>query len=184
MFRDDRFLITVGNYRKPILSLWSTKSYLNRLDWQDDESPSSYINCLAWNPKRTHEFCLGSSQGTLHFCTIEEESERVDMRLQVLHGQISPFYSGNAQSTGDVTACVYLPSMMNLVLCATSGGLLTCWNSRLSLCLRHWKIDSNEICFIRANQHKLLTGSSTGCLKLWNIENLQTNLGQLHSTET
>ena len=27
-------------------------------------------------------------------------------------------------------------------------------------------------------KHKLITGSSNGCLRLWNTENLEANLGQ------
>jgi WD40 repeat protein len=161
----------LGNYRKPLLTLWSTTNYTNLIHWQD-ESPSSYLNCLAWNPINTNEFCLGSSNGTIHFCTIIEETNR----LQVINRQIN--------ESCDITACIYLTSIINLVLCATNSGLITCWNSHLCLCIFHWKGDVNEICYMTTIKHRLVTGSSTGCLKLWNIENLQANLTQLNSVDS
>ncbi|CAF5207282.1 unnamed protein product, partial [Rotaria magnacalcarata] len=63
--RDDRFLLTIGDYRKPMLTLWSTHDYTNLLNWQDESSPSSYMNCLAWNSSRANEFCLGCSNGCI-----------------------------------------------------------------------------------------------------------------------
>ncbi|CAF2433293.1 unnamed protein product [Rotaria sp. Silwood2] len=181
--KDDRFLVTVGNYRKSMVSLWSKNNFTHLLNWQD-EHLSFYINCLAWNPIRTNEFCLGGSHGFLRFCTINEQADDNKLRLQVVNGQIPLLLNEHTKTSCDITACVYLTSIVNLVLCAMNNGLITCWNSRLCLCILHWKADSNEICYIATTKYKLLTGSSTGCLKLWNIENLETNLEQLNSMDS
>jgi WD40 repeat protein len=100
----------------------------------------------------------------------------------VIKGEIPLILNEHTKTSCDITACVYLTSTINLVLCATNYGFITCWNSRLCLCILHWKADINEICYISTINNKLLTGSSIGCLKLWNIESLETNLGQLNST--
>ncbi|CAF3419659.1 unnamed protein product [Rotaria sp. Silwood1] len=181
--KDDRFLITIGNYRKPMMSLWSKNNFTHLLNWHDEHS-SFYINCLAWNPIRTNEFCLGGSHGFIRFCTIIEQADDKKLHLQVVNEQIPLLLNEHKKTSCDITACVYLTSIVNLVLCATNNGLITCWNSRLSLCILHWKADSNEICYIATTNYKLLTGSSTGCLKLWNIETLETNLGQLNSIDS
>jgi WD40 repeat protein len=166
-----------------MVTLWSTNNYSHLLNWQNDFS-SSYINCLAWNPLRTNEFCLGSSHGIIHYCTINEQNDDTNLRLQVIKGEIPLLLNEQTKTSCDITACIYLTSTMNLVLCATNSGFITCWNSRLCLCVLHWKADSNEICYMSTINYKLLTGSSIGCLKLWNIENLETNLGQLNSIDS
>ncbi|CAF3845969.1 unnamed protein product [Rotaria magnacalcarata] len=74
--------------------------------------------------------------------------------------------------------------LAKLVLCSTNCGFVTCWNTRTNSCLLHWKADSNEICYMTAIKYKLLTGSSSGCLRLWNIENLEVNLGQTKNNDS
>ena len=175
--RDDRFLLTLGDYRKPQLTLWSTQDYTHLLNWED-ESSSSYINCLAWNPMRANEFCLGGSKGLVRFCTIVEPSNETNVRLQVINEQIPSSISDQTKKSSDITACVYLISATNLVLCSTNCGFVTCWNSRTNTCLLHWKADGNEICYMATIKHRLITGSSTGCLRLWNTECLESNLAQ------
>ena len=177
--RDDRFLITMGDYRKPLLTLWSANDYVNLLNWQDESpSSSSYINCLAWNPMRANEFVLGSSNNLIRFCTIIEQTNENNIRLQVVNGQLPSSLNEHAKKTCEITACAYLMSSTNLVLCSTNYGFIICWDTRTNNCLLHWKADANEICFMTTIKHKLITGSSTGCLRLWNTENLESNLTQ------
>jgi WD40 repeat protein len=173
----------MGDYRKAQLTLWSTQDYTSLLQWQDDSS-SSYINCLTWNPMRANEFCLGGSKGIVHFCTIIEQTNDSSVRLQVINGQIPSSISEHTKMTCDVTSCNYLLSTNNLVLCATNCGFITCWNSRTNTCLVHWKADANEICYMSTIKNRLITGSSTGCLRLWNTESLEVNLGQTPASDT
>ncbi|CAF3749629.1 unnamed protein product, partial [Rotaria sordida] len=161
--RDDRFLITMDDYRKPLLSLWSTHDYTNLLNWQD-ESSSIYMNCLAWNPMRTNEFCLDCSN-------------------DFVNGQIPLSISEHTKNSCEITLCVYLISNSHLVLCSTNSSFVTCWNTRRNLCLLHWKADSNEICYMTTNEFQLddeiISGSfdntfsidivGTSCRSLWYI---------------
>lgn len=168
----------MGDYRKPLLTLWSAIDYVNLLNWQDESPALSYINCLAWNPMRANEFVLGSSNNLIRFCTIIEQTNENNIRLQVVNGQLPSSLSEHAKKTCEVTACAYLMSSTNLVLCSTNYGFITCWDTRTNNCLLHWKADANEICFMTTIKHKLITGSSTGCLRLWNTEQLENNLTQ------
>ncbi|UJR26857.1 hypothetical protein I4U23_008168 [Adineta vaga] len=184
--KDNCYLISIGNYRKPIVAIWSTKNYSHLLNWQDDFS-TTYINCLSWNPIRSNEFCIGGSNSTIRICTINvnEQTDENDINLQVVSGTIPIILNEHTKKSCEITACTYLTSStVNLVLCATNNGFITCWNSRLCLCVLHWKADSTEISYIATIKHKLLTGSSTGCLKLWNTEDLEMNLGQSNTTDT
>ncbi|CAF2044469.1 unnamed protein product [Rotaria magnacalcarata] len=181
--KDDHFLATVGNYRKSIVTIWYANHFTRLVNWQDENS-SFYINCLAWNPIRMNDFCLGGTNGGVRFCTINEQTDDGNLRLQVVQGQIPILLHEHSKPSFDVTACIYLTSIVNLVLCATNNGFITCWNSRLCLCVLHWKADSSEICYLITTKYKLLTGSSTGCLKLWDIESLETNLGQSDSIDS
>ena len=165
------------------MTLWSTKDYSHLLNWQDDFSVSC-IHCLAWNPVRPNEFCMGGSRSTIRVCTINEQATEADISLQVVNGAIPLILNGPPKKSCDVTTCNYLASTVNLVLCATNTGFVTCWNSRLCLCVLHWQADSSEISYIATTKHQLLTGSATGCLKLWNIENLEVNLGATNATDS
>lgn len=165
-----------------MLTVWSTKDYSHLLNWQNDFS-SSYINCLAWSSFRTNEFCLGSSHGLVHFCTINEPNDTPTPSLHVVKGEIPLILNEHTKSSSDVTTCIYVNSTANLVLCGTNYGYITCWNSRLCLCVLHWKADVNEICYLSTIDEKLLTGSSNGCLKLWNIQNLENSIGQIETME-
>lgn len=125
---------------------------------------------------RANELVLGCSNNLIRFCTIlEPTGENSHTRLQVVNGQIPSSLNEQLKKSSEITACVYLISSNNLVLCSTNFGFITCWNTRTHTCLLHWKADANEICFMAAIKHKLITGSTTGCLKLWNTENLETN---------
>ncbi|CAF3644159.1 unnamed protein product [Adineta steineri] len=181
--RDDRFLLTMGDYRKAHLTLWSTQDFTSLLNWSD-ESSSAYINCLAWNPMRANEFCLGCSNNLIRFCTIIEQTNNSNLKLQVINGQMPSSISESTKKICEITSCIYLISTTNLVLCSTNCGFITCWNTRTNTCLLHWKADANEICYMATIKHKLITGSSTGCLRLWNTENLEVNLGLPNMTDS
>ena len=182
-YRDDRFLITVGDYRKAQLTLWSTQKYTSILHWQDESSSSAYVNCLIWNPLRANEFCMGGSKGIFRFCTIVESTQDSETRLQVVNALIPSSITENATKNCDITSCAYLISAANLVLCSTNLGFITCWNSRNHTCLLHWKADANEICYMSTIKHQLITGSSNGCLRLWNTERLESSLIHPNSTD-
>ncbi|CAF1149478.1 unnamed protein product [Rotaria sordida] len=48
---------------------------------EQDESSSIYMNCLAWNPMRTNEFCLDCSNDCIRFCTIIEQTNYTNIQL-------------------------------------------------------------------------------------------------------
>ena len=107
--------------------------------------------------------------------------------MSLFGGQVSDNIGAineNLKKTCEITACIYLISSTNFVLCSTNYGFITCWNTRTNSCLLHWKADSNEICYMTTIKNKLLTGSSNGCLRLWNIENLDVNLGQINTNDS
>lgn len=181
--RDDRFVVAVGDYRKPQLILWSTQDFTSLLTWQDEAS-SAYINCFTWNPMRANEFTLGCSNSLIRFCTIIEQTSSTNLRLQVVNGLVPSSITEHAKKTCEITACAYLISNTSVVLCATNSGFVTCWSTRTNACLLHWKADSNEICYMAAIKHRLITGSASGCLRLWSTESLEANLESTNANES
>jgi WD repeat-containing protein 90 len=181
--RDDRFLLTLGDYRKVQLTLWSTVDYTSLLHW-DDESTSNYFNCLAWNPMRANEFALGGCAGSVRFCTIIEPSGENDFRLQVVKGQLPSSISDHHKKTSDVTACAYLISASQYLLCSTDCGFVTCWNTRTNTCVLHWKADNHEIGYMSTIKYRLITGATNGSLRLWNTETLENSLANGCTHET
>ena len=99
----------MGDYRKPLLTLWSTNDYTSLLNWQD-ESSSSYINCLAWNPMRANEFCLGGSMVLFVFVQLlnKQMIQIYDYKLLIdkFHHQLLNIQKRSCE----ITSCVYLIS--------------------------------------------------------------------------
>ncbi|CAF4727565.1 unnamed protein product, partial [Rotaria magnacalcarata] len=64
------------------------------------------MNCLAWNSSRANEFCLGCSNGCIHFCTIVEQTNDTNVRLQVVNGYVPSSISEHAKVPCEITSCV------------------------------------------------------------------------------
>ncbi|CAF4692876.1 unnamed protein product, partial [Rotaria magnacalcarata] len=64
------------------------------------------MNCLAWNSSRANEFCLGCSNGCIRFCTIVEQTNDTNVRLQVVNGYVPSSISEHAKVPCEITSCV------------------------------------------------------------------------------
>jgi hypothetical protein len=62
-----------------------------------------------------------------------------------------------------------------LLFAATNQGLVTVWSVKTSTCLLNWQADLHEIDVLISVKQKLITGSSKGSLKLWNISAVHKN---------
>ena len=49
IYRDDRFLATVGNYRKPIVTIWYANNFTRLLNWHDENSNQLNLNTKFFN---------------------------------------------------------------------------------------------------------------------------------------
>lgn len=70
----------------------------------------------------------------------------------------------------DFTTIAYSDSY--LLFAATSFGLITVWQTKTNTCFLNWQADTNEIDFLVCIKHRLITGSSKGHVKLWNINSI------------
>ena len=59
-----------------------------------------------------------------------------------------------------------------MLFAATNFGLITVWNTNAYDCFLNWQADTNELDFLVCIKHRLITGSSRGTIKLWNIESI------------
>jgi WD40 repeat protein len=59
-----------------------------------------------------------------------------------------------------------------MLFAATNFGLVTVWHTKTYNCFLNWQADSNELDFLVCIKHRLITGSSRGAIKLWNIQSI------------
>lgn len=71
--RDDRFLISIGDYRTPSLAVWGTYDYTCLVSM---DNLNYGIHDVAWNPSRCNEFALCGQNKMLVVWTLEEKSNR------------------------------------------------------------------------------------------------------------
>ena len=55
---------------------------------------------------------------------------------------------------------------------ATNFGLVTVWNTKTNTCFLNWHADNNEIDSLVTINKRLVTGSCTGNLKLWDVSTI------------
>ncbi|CAF0967584.1 unnamed protein product [Brachionus calyciflorus] len=162
---DDRFLISVSDYMCPSLLIWSTYDY-NPMILID--TLNYVINDLVWNPYKCNEFVMCGTNKCLLKCEIDEKGYKsgainfneFDIPLAILEINDKFDFTGLTFGSGE------------WLFVANNYGLVTVWNLKSSSCFLNWKADSNEIDYLVNYKHKLITGSSKGNLKLWNIGNL------------
>ncbi|RNA21555.1 WD repeat-containing 90 [Brachionus plicatilis] len=162
---DDRFLISVADYKCPSLLIWSTNDYSQLIYLQNF---NYIINDLAWNPYKCNEIIIGVCNKSLLKCSIEEKGYK-KANLSVTEFDI-PQAITDLNEKFDFTAITF--GAEGWLFAATSNGLVTVWNLKNNSCFLNWKADSNEIDYLVNNKQKLITGSSKGNLKLWNIGSL------------
>lgn len=159
---DDRFLISVADYKCPSLLIWSTHDYSQLVYIQNF---NYIINDLAWNPYKCNELIMGSCNKVLLKCSIDEKGYKKAC-LNVNEFEI-PNVITDSYSDFDFTAITF--GAENWVFAATSHGVVTVWSLKNNSCFLNWKADSSEIDFLVNCKQKLITGSNKGHLKFWNI---------------
>ena len=159
---DDRFLISIGDYKCSSLLIWYTHDYSELIYLQNF---SYIINDIAWNPYKCNELIMTACNKTLLKCSVEEKGFKKAC-LSVTEFDI-PHAITDQYDKFDFTAITF--GGEGWLLAATSNGLVTVWNLKNNSCFLNWKADSNEIGYLVNCKQKLITGSSKGHLKLWNI---------------
>lgn len=162
--RDDRFLISVGDYRDCSIVVWSTNNY----EILTTSRAASPIHELKWDPYTVNEFASVGQNGTVLFWLLDETTSDVCLNvheadvpeelLQGHHKDVEPVDFTAMEYAGDSTLYI-----------STSSGKVSAWDTRHNTCFIHWEADNSEIDVIMCRSGRLLTGSIGKNLRVWSI---------------
>ncbi|XP_072229948.1 WD repeat-containing protein 90 [Leuresthes tenuis] len=157
--RDDRFFLSVGDFSDPGLALWSCENFrlLSSVD------PSGPIHDAAFSPSAASQMACVGSQG-VYFCLIHTRGPEVDLKVQSV---TAPAELGDVELTA---LCYHMDSFL---FTSTNRGHVCAWDVNTQHCFMVWEADSGEIGVLLCRGNRLLTGSNTRWLRLWEVEAVQ-----------
>ncbi|ESO96709.1 hypothetical protein LOTGIDRAFT_147184, partial [Lottia gigantea] len=159
--RDDRFLVSVGDYRECNVVLWSTNDY-SVLATTTTDYP---IHDIQWDPSTVNEFSTVGENATVLFWLLDETVSEVALNVHVANVPdelVSSAVSFTALEFGN-DSTLYI---------GTSHGKITAWDTRQNSCFMLWDGDDAEIDLLLCNGNKLITGSCNNNVKLWSLDNI------------
>ncbi|XP_072871072.1 WD repeat-containing protein 90 isoform X4 [Chlorocebus sabaeus] len=150
---DDRLLVTLGDHDGRTLALWGTATY----DLVSSTRLPEPVHGVAFNPWDAGELtCVG--QGTVTFWLLQQRG--ADISLQVHREQVP-----ETVGAGELTSLCY--GAPPLLYCGTSSGQVCVWDTRAGRCFLSWEADDGGIGLLLCSSSRLVSGSSTGRLRLW-----------------
>ncbi|XP_076008450.1 WD repeat-containing protein 90 [Genypterus blacodes] len=157
--RDDRFLLSVGDFSDPEVALWSTRTF----QLLSSVRGSGPIHDAAFSPSVSSQMACVGGQGA-YFCLIHTRGADVDLKVQ---RENVPAQVGDAELTA---LCYHGDSILYT---ATNGGHVCAWDINTQRCFMTWEADEGEIGVLLCRGNRLLTGSNTRWLRLWGVEAVQ-----------
>jgi WD40 repeat protein len=164
--KDDRFLVSVSDYKICSLIVWSTYDYtisasIDRI--------SNAIHDICWDPSICNAFVTCGERRALNFWTLEEKQQNTTLRL---HECIVPLVLNEIHNTEKYEFTCLAYGMEKLLFVATNHGFITVWDTGLGTCILNWSADVNEVVSISCFNNQLISGSASGNLKLWPIQSV------------
>ncbi|XP_051274453.1 WD repeat-containing protein 90 [Dicentrarchus labrax] len=154
--RDDRFFLSVGDFSEPEVALWSSKTF----QLLSSVSVSGPIHDAAFSPSAASQLACVGSQGA-YFCLINTHGLNVDLKVQKVRAP---------PEVGDVELTALCYHMDSLLFTATNRGHVCVWDINTHCCFMTWEADEGEIGVLLCRGNRLLTGSNTRWLRLWEVE--------------
>uniref|UniRef100_A0A3B4T934 WD repeat domain 90 n=1 Tax=Seriola dumerili TaxID=41447 RepID=A0A3B4T934_SERDU len=157
--RDDRFFLSVGDFSDPEVALWSSRTF----QLLSSVSVSGPIHDAAFSPSAASQLACVGSQG-VYFCLIQTHGLDVDLKVQKVK---SPAEVGDVEQTA---LCYHMDSFL---FTATNRGHVCVWDVNTQRCFMTWEAGEGEIGVLLCRGNRLLTGSNTRWLRLWEVEAVQ-----------
>uniref|UniRef100_A0A3B4T9G9 WD repeat domain 90 n=1 Tax=Seriola dumerili TaxID=41447 RepID=A0A3B4T9G9_SERDU len=155
--RDDRFFLSV-DFSDPEVALWSSRTF----QLLSSVSVSGPIHDAAFSPSAASQLACVGSQG-VYFCLIQTHGLDVDLKVQKVK---SPAEVGDVEQTA---LCYHMDSFL---FTATNRGHVCVWDVNTQRCFMTWEAGEGEIVLL-CRGNRLLTGSNTRWLRLWEVEAVQ-----------
>ncbi|XP_069124737.1 WD repeat-containing protein 90-like isoform X4 [Argopecten irradians] len=162
--RDDRFLISVGDYRDCCVVVWSTYDY----EILTSSRVTSPIHELKWDPYTVNEFASVGENGTVLFWLLDETTSEVCLNVheaEVPEDLLQTHHMGSGAI--DFTSMVYAGD--STLYASTNNGKVSAWDTRHNTCFMHWEADNCEIGALVCRGGRLLTGSTGRNLRMWSV---------------
>ncbi|KAF6029854.1 WDR90 [Bugula neritina] len=158
--RDDRFLVTVGDYSERKVNLWETSMCTLVASTQTSQP----INYVAWDPQAFNEFVTVGDQGAIMFWLVDELTDNIP-KLRVQEPAL-PEEIASLSPRIHFTCASYAGDRVLYV--GSSIGVVTAWDTKKNVCVLHWEADKCEITTLISKRGRLVTGSAgKKNLKLW-----------------
>ncbi|XP_030610813.1 WD repeat-containing protein 90 isoform X2 [Archocentrus centrarchus] len=154
--RDDRFFLSVGDFSEPEVALWSSKNF----QMLSSARVSGPIHDAAFSPSAASQMACVGSHGA-YFCSIHTQGQDADLKVQRVKAPAE---------VGDVELTALCYHTDNFLFTATNRGHVCAWDVNAQRCLMTWEADEGEIGVLLCRGSRLLTGSNTRCLRLWEVE--------------
>ncbi|XP_075686881.1 WD repeat-containing protein 90 isoform X2 [Rhinoderma darwinii] len=157
--RDDRLLLTVGDYRDGSLALWSTRTY----EMLASSKLCHPVHAAIFNPLHADTFaCVGSR--TVNFWRVEENGTSSQMKV---YRAAVPDEVGSAE----LTSLTYNTTSLLYTGCST--GQVCVWDAQTHRCFMTWEADQGEIGALLCRGNRLVSGSNTRRIRLWSVAAVQ-----------
>ncbi|NWX47799.1 WDR90 protein, partial [Steatornis caripensis] len=153
--RDDRFLVTLGDYSDQTVALWSTYTHKLLLSTCISEP----VHDVAFSPFSHRQLaCVG--KGAVMFWLLEQQGADVNLKV---HRAPAP----------DVLGPVELTSLCygadTLLYSGTNSGQICVWDTETNCCFMTWEADEGEIGVLVCRRNRLVSGSNTKRVRLWAV---------------
>ncbi|XP_047466070.1 WD repeat-containing protein 90 [Mugil cephalus] len=157
--RDDRLFLSVGDFSDPEVALWSTKNF----QLLCSVSMSAPIHAAAFSPSAAAQMACVGSHGA-YFCLIHTQGLESNLKVQKVR---APEEVGEVELT---SLCYHMDSFL---FTGTNRGHVCVWDVNTQSCFMTWEADEGEIGVLLCRGNRLLTGSNTRWLRLWEVEAAQ-----------
>ncbi|XP_010121618.1 PREDICTED: LOW QUALITY PROTEIN: WD repeat-containing protein 90, partial [Chlamydotis macqueenii] len=158
---DNRFLVTVGDYRDQTVALWNTYTYELMLT-----SVSEPVHDLAFSPLSPRQLaCVG--RGAVMFWLLEQQGADINLKV---HQAPAPDVLGPAELT---PPCYGAPLKNALLYTGTNSGQICVWDTETNRCFMTWEADEGEIGVLVCRRNRLVSGSNVKRVRLWAVSAVQ-----------
>uniref|UniRef100_A0A673C0S9 WD repeat domain 90 n=1 Tax=Sphaeramia orbicularis TaxID=375764 RepID=A0A673C0S9_9TELE len=152
--RDDRYLLSVGDFSEPEVALWSTKSF----QLLSSVRVSGPIHDAAFSPSTASQLACVGTMG-VYFCLLLSQGLDVDLKCVKAPAEV-----------GDVEMTALCYHMDSYLFTSTNKGHVCVWDVKSLRCFMMWEADEGEIGVLQCQGNSLLTGSNTRWLRMWEVE--------------
>uniref|UniRef100_A0A674I4X1 WD repeat-containing protein 90 n=1 Tax=Terrapene triunguis TaxID=2587831 RepID=A0A674I4X1_9SAUR len=157
--RDDRLLVTLGDYSDRTLALWNTHTY----DLMSSTHILEPVHEVAFNPLSAGELaCVG--RGAVTFWLIEQQGADISLKV---HRAAIPDMVGRVELTSLCYSTNYL------LYSGTNTGQICVWDTQTNRCFMTWEADEGEIGVLLCCGNRLVSGSNTKRIRLWSVAAVQ-----------